>query len=108
MISAVKDTQDALASNDLEDVKIAEAQSYLFSGFIIVLESVKKGWDAHQDTLKNPYAYIFKFCEFVRTVCTYVNSIFGLNFFISGTLPLPFMSTGECRGVKNVDLRGSC
>ncbi|XP_059069826.1 uncharacterized protein LOC131046319 [Cryptomeria japonica] len=43
MMSALRDTQDALASHGLEDIKKEKAQSYLLNGFITMLENLHKG-----------------------------------------------------------------
>lgn len=61
MLSALKESQDALENNDSTDLKTTENQAYLLRGFITVLENLQKGWDSHLDTLKNSYVDIFKF-----------------------------------------------
>lgn len=43
MLVALKDSQHALANSNLIDLKLAEAQAYLCSGLITILESLKKG-----------------------------------------------------------------
>lgn len=55
MLSALKDTQDALVDNNLTDLKAAKEQVYLFNNLIIVLENLKNGCDSHSDTLNNSY-----------------------------------------------------
>lgn len=61
MLNALQDALSALKSGDPDDLKTAEPQSYLLSGFVIVFENPQKGWDSHLDSLKNLYADIFKF-----------------------------------------------
>lgn len=61
MFIALKESQDALGSKDLTDLRSAEMWSYLFSGLISMLECLKKGWDNHLKSLKNTFSDIFKF-----------------------------------------------
>lgn len=61
MLSSLQDVDSAMKSKELIDLKSAEALAYLFSGLIIILECLKKGWDSHLNFLNNFYADIFKF-----------------------------------------------
>lgn len=61
MFSALKESQDAMVTNDPTDLQTTEMQTFLLSGHISVLECLKKGWDKDLNLLKNIFAYIFKF-----------------------------------------------
>lgn len=61
MLSGLEDAQAAMKSSEPSDLRSVEALAYLLSGVIIVMESLKKGWDSHLNSLRNSYANIFQF-----------------------------------------------
>lgn len=58
---SMQDAKDALDSNVLIDRRGVEMLSYLFSGMINILESLKKAWDKHLPSLRIIFVDIFKF-----------------------------------------------
>lgn len=60
MVSALREAKVIVAISDLENLEIAEAQSYLVCGHITILESLKKVCDDNLRVLKQNFEDSFK------------------------------------------------
>lgn len=54
-LNGLQDAQYAMTSKEPSDLRSAEMKSYLFNDLISILESLKKGWDSHLDSLKKHF-----------------------------------------------------